>query len=325
MPVGETEKKREGPFRHKLGPFSFESEIHLPELRGEVGDALLSVRITLGAVPRSLPGVRPIFGDCFATASELLLPIHGVARFHVRAGSEVRIEMEPGVAEADVRVYLLGSVFGALCHQNGFLPLHASAVEAGGQVTAFLGESGAGKSTLAAWLGRRGYRVVSDDICLVERAAGGPRVIPVAGWLKLWRESWDALGEVPAEGDRIYSADDKFRFYLGRAGRGPAPFRNVVFLEPSEGTEEPILERVSAAVAVAGMMRLTYLDYLAEASGESATVFTFCAEVLGGARAYRLTAPRGWDAMDSVVELIEETLLRAKSEVVEMTSDGDAI
>lgn len=292
---------------YRLGPFRFDSEFALPELRQDESRAEHPVRISLGPLPADLAALLRYDAFCAVLPQRYLLDIPGVARYLAEYGSKVQVEPYPGAQAADVRGYLLGSVFGALCHQNGFLPLHASAIETGGQVTAFLGDSGAGKSTTAAFLERAGYRVVSDDICLLVPGAEGLRVEPVAGWLKLWRESFETLGEMPDENNRIFSAKDKYRRYLAPAQDERLELRNVVFLERGDNVK---LERVSSAAAMAGLVDMTYLSYLPALTGGSAAVFRRSAEVLQKARAWRLVVPRRWDAMPLAVEAVESLILR---------------
>jgi hypothetical protein len=282
------------------------------------------VRVELGLVPREIPDSVAVDELCCVSATEYLLNIPKVARYYAGHGAEVRVEVAAGAAPEDVRLYLLGSLFGALCHQNGYLPLHASAVATGGAVTAFLGDSGAGKSTMAAFLARRGHRIVSDDVCLVdfsESSGSGLRVIPVAGWLKLWRKSLDVLGEMPREENRLLSEDDKFRVYLeddapgpadaGQEEREPLVLKQVVFLERPTSVDvgKPAIEALGTAAAIAGLMRTTYLSYLPEATDGWARLFARCAAVLNHAGAYRLVAPLGFEHMDGVLALVERELL----------------
>src|SRR5215469_12033678 len=148
-----------------FGPFRIESDLDIPELRDFPSSGERAVRLLLGGVPSSLPGSRHAGELVEITATEFLLRIPGTARYYVANGNQVRVEIEPGAPIANVSTYLLGSVFGALCHQNGLLPLHASAVaqqDSNGSeisVTAFLGDSRSGKSTLAARLPRRGFPI----------------------------------------------------------------------------------------------------------------------------------------------------------------------
>ena len=230
MPTDPTSESRTSPHIFFLGPFRFESEMDIPELRNSSGSGERTVAIRLGGVPLAIQAAALWGETCQITSTEYLLNIPGTARYYVRNGNEVRLEIEPSAPIANISTYLLGSVFGVLCHQNGMLPLHASAIECGGVVSAFLGDSGAGKSTLAACLQRRGHRVVSDDICLLQSDSGAMRVIPVAGWLKLWNESLQHLGETPVEQNRVFSTDDKFRLFLPDPGSTRSQLARVIFL-----------------------------------------------------------------------------------------------
>jgi len=126
-----------------------------------------------------------------------------VSRYLVRQGREILVVPAPGAGAREVRLFLLGSAWGALCYQRGLFPLHASMVRVGSGVVAFCGAPGAGKSTLAAWLASRGYRLVVDDLCRVDLSVPEPpRVWPSVPRLKLWRAALSALGwsaEIPLD------------------------------------------------------------------------------------------------------------------------------
>ena len=94
-----------------------------------------------------------------------LIAVPGVARYRIRAGREIRIDPAPGVDEGAVRLFLLGSAFGALLHQRGVTPIHGSAVAVGEAAVIFSGPQGHGKSTLAAAFSRLGHTLLSDDVC----------------------------------------------------------------------------------------------------------------------------------------------------------------
>lgn len=309
MPTDPTSESRTSPHIFFLGPFRFESEMDIPELRNSSGSGERTVAIRLGGVPLAIQAAA-LYGEiCQITSTEYLLNIPGTARYYVRNGNEVRLEIEPSAPIANISTYLLGSVFGVLCHQNGMLPLHASAIECGGVVSAFLGESGAGKSTLAACLQRRGHRVVSDDICLLQSDSGAMRVIPVAGWLKLWNESLQHLGETPVEQNRVFSTDDKFRLFLPDPGSTRSQLARVIFLARDPNAQaQPALQPLPLIDAIAGLMDMTYVGYVPALAGQQSTIFELCARVFQHAHAWRLTVPWGLDRMDSVLDLLERDI-----------------
>jgi len=295
-----------------FGPFRFDSEIEIPELRASTGSGERVVTIRLGAVPHSIHGASPYGDYCQVAPNEYLLSIPGTARYYVGSGNDVRLEIAPSAPIANVSTYLLGSVFGVLCHQNGLLPLHASAVEDGDVVTAFLGDSGAGKSILAACLQRRGHRIVSDDICLLQPDAESDfmGVVSVADWLKLWDESLQYLGETPAEQNRVFSTDDKYRVFLSDTGSERRCLGRVVMLARDPNPQaEPSLQPLPLLDAIAAVMEMVYVSYVPALAGQQSRVFEQCAKVFQHARAYRLTVPWGLDRMESVLDLLERDVL----------------
>ena len=141
------------------------------------------------------------------------------------------------------------------------------------------------------------------------------RVIPVAGWLKLWRQSLDHLGQAPDERHRVFLADDKFRLYLSP---DPAPedatLAHLVFLtRGSFPASPPRLDPLSSIETIAEMMRLTYLGYITELTGSHARVFAQCARVLNNAKGYRLTVPWALGEIDATLDLLDRTLFAPPS------------
>ena len=206
-----------GSFDYRLFGLRIHSEIELPELPLERPSAGADVTVRIGAVPPAPSGPGP-----HAVEGGLLLPIHEVGRFFVRDGAEIVVEPDPGVPEANVRLFLLGSAMGALLHQRGLLPLHANAVEIDGKAVAFMGGSGSGKSTLAAWLHDRGYRIIADDVCVVRfDQAGRALASPGLPRLRLWKEALEASGR------------EASLHTLSYAGRGQIEKYDVPIANPS--------------------------------------------------------------------------------------------
>ncbi len=300
-----------------LGEITLFSEIVLPELPLIQHDRATPhpVTIRLGNVPNHLPGAVEIDPDCFATPSRYFLRIRGIGRYLVTNGQKVVVDPDRGALPLDVRAYLLGTIFTVLCQQRGLLPLHASAVSSNPVdrrhgAAAFLGRSGQGKSSLAAHLARRGFRVLADDVCLVDPTVPNKAmVIPTAPWLKLWRDSLHHLGEQADDLQRVFSEDDKYRFPVA-AGLAPEPIRKLVFLENTEDPSTiPRIEDVSAIEAIPSLMNLTHQAYLSEATGQRQKSFLLCSRVSSQAKAYRLIRPWGLTHLKSTLDTLERFLL----------------
>ena len=122
------------------------------------------------------------------------LAVPGVARYRVEEGCRIFIEPLSDAPIEKVRLFLFGSVMGALLYQRGLFPLHGSAVETPWGAMIFVGAQGAGKSTLAAQFHRKGYRLLSDDVCAVAPTPEGFQVLPALAQLRLCIDSFERLG-----------------------------------------------------------------------------------------------------------------------------------
>lgn len=176
----------------------------------------------------------------------------GGARIHYRRGGHVTLDCPDPALEGECRLYLWGTVFGAVAWINGMMPLHCSAVARGGRAVAFTAASGGGKSTLAAALGQRGFSHVCDDTLVVSELAGEPWAIPDGKPAKLWADALQLLGRDAGEPVATLAG----KFYSEVPGVPPIPCQllDLVFVaDGPEVTIEPItgsakLERLGEAI-----------------------------------------------------------------------------
>ena len=112
-----------------LAGLTIQSEFPLPELLPHsLAGARPDIEIRCGPVPDSLPGAIQSIPEAQTTPDAVLLVIPTVGRFCVRAGREIRVQPDPNATAEDLRLFLLGSAFGAIYFQRGDFPLHASVV-----------------------------------------------------------------------------------------------------------------------------------------------------------------------------------------------------
>jgi hypothetical protein len=191
------------------------SEFILPEL-SSLGqkDTLPKISIRYGEVNKhGIIGGKKMSPFIWATSDKFWLEVPNVARFLVSKGCEVVVDPFSNIDEASVRVFLLGSCFGALLFQRGFFLLHANAIEIGNNCLIAVGPSGIGKSTLASSFLKRGYRILADDVVPV---SADNFAIPGFGRVKLWKDSAVKLGIETDELVSIRPNIEKFNLPLGK-------------------------------------------------------------------------------------------------------------
>lgn len=171
---------------------TIQSELALPEFLAGNGQA--DVRITFGRVPRQVPQAAERTPWYEAAKGKFLLRVDGVAKYYAENGDSILIEPLIDASDERIRMLLLNSVFPRLLLQRGCLVLHGAAVVLNGRAIAILGHTASGKSSLAFTLYRRGYEILSDEVCALRVLDGKAFVLPETPWLKVWKDSLSKAG-----------------------------------------------------------------------------------------------------------------------------------
>jgi hypothetical protein len=205
-----------------------ESEIDFPGFIET--DKKPDVSVKIGKVPAQIDNYIAK-GACFeAKPNEFLLKVLNIANFFVSNGNSILIEPAEGADSDSIRLFLLGSAFGALFHQLNLLPLHASVINLYGQAIAISGISGAGKSTLAAAFASKGYEIISDDIALIHFNNNVPHVTQGPRHVKLWNDSLKSLGLLSQKKGRIRKNIEKFFVPITGNSIKELPLRKIYIL-----------------------------------------------------------------------------------------------
>jgi len=289
------------------------SELELPEISTvtAVCDAPV-VDIRLGTTGE-IPAARYVDTACQISADDCLLNVDGVARYRVRNGEEIIVEPFSASFERRVRLFLLGTVFGTLCHQRGLLPLHASAIEVDGRAIAFAGVSGAGKSTLAAHFHDRGYPVLCDDLCAIhfDRSAR-PMVSQGIPRLKLWRDAAKMLGWQFHSGEIDVDGQEKYQFPTGRASAGTTlALHRIYVLEDVRLSAQQRICRLKGVDATDALLLHTYRRGLLAPMGRTAINFMQSTSIAKRACVYSFSRCLGFDNFAAEAEKLEGHFLKA--------------
>lgn len=293
-------------FRYRANGLTLESTIELPELAP--ADGVPDVHIGYGEVPATL--AHPIMkGARYETAAgEYLLTLPGVGRYWVKDGRQVIIAPEPGVADEDVRVFILSSVMGALAHQRGFLPLHASALEVNGGCVLFAGKSGSGKSTIAAAFHSRGYAMAADDICAIALGGQGhPVVHPGYRHLKLWADAVERFGDALGERRQMRFGLRKYNVLLKDEAR-TTPLRVTrIFILTRAVADRIELRALHGRTKVAALRKQTFRMRLLKGLGARHDHFALW-HALSQAPVVAVERPLQLSALDELLARLEDNM-----------------
>jgi hypothetical protein len=243
------------------------------------------------------------------TYNEILLDIPAVARFLLRAGKEILMDLAPSADDDEVLSYLLGVVFGVLCHQRGITPLHASAIDIADGCVAFVGASGAGKSTLIATLAQQGHEIIADDVCFLQLGTNGEvQAWPGISRIRLWEDTRAALGFDGPGVEREVHGDNKY-FVPVCPPRNPTQSRLLRRVYQLHRVPNGIAKvtRLHGADAVEALMQNVYPPSLAPLCYQR-HAFIACAAASRGAPVFRFSRPWDLGALGEVAEMLESHL-----------------
>jgi hypothetical protein len=284
------------------------TEIELPPLVA-LDSSVPDLVIRLGSVPHELDNALERGAYYEISSNSFLLKIEQVARYLVSNGNEIIVEPLPAADEKDVRLYLLGSSMGALLLQRGVWPLHGSAVANENEAALFVGDSGSGKSTLAGAFHKRGFHVLSDDVCALTAGEDGIiQVWPALPRIRLWSDSVVKLGGEPEQLTRAQTEIDKYEMGLKQFGHDPMPIKAVYALYTSDDLEAVDLIRLKGFDKIQELTTNTYRLHILTGMRLTSQHFQQAQALARQARVVRITRPRQLFLIEDLVDIIERDL-----------------
>lgn len=221
---------------------------------------LQDVAVTLGVTPDHLPAPDSC-GLCYeARRGECLIWMDGLARYHVRGGTEMTVQMSAGADPSAVAHCLLGTPLAALLYQRGHLLLNGSCVETSNGALMLVATSGVGASTLAAALCLGGARLVSDGFCAVAEG-DAPQALAGPPYLRLAADSIVQLGLDPTRYAPIRAGLDRHVVPLPGAA-GAANLRAICALA-ADGGDRLKFERLPPARRLLALEQKVHRPHLA--------------------------------------------------------------
>lgn len=284
------------------------SEIEFPELLPADFEKP-DVQLTLAPVPH-VSGNRKVSPANFQFVlndKQLLFEVAGVAKYFAGNGDTIIIEPDTGLAEMRMlRLFALATVFAGILIQRKQLPMHASAILHKNQLVLICGHSGAGKSTTLAGLTKKGCRVFSDDIVVVNALKNATASYPM---IKLWEDAQDKLD------DKLF-ADKTFFIKPGMNKYGiffhqnfdtnSYPVKKVLILNKG-GVDKIESKKVMDTDAFKELGKQVYRPILLHNNELQALKFNIISGLANSTDVYQVTRPAECNVTD-LVEYVEKLI-----------------
>ncbi|WP_404392338.1 hypothetical protein [Pseudoalteromonas phenolica] len=278
------------------------TSIECPELLSSHTECA-DVEIKIGNVPKQLNKISKQDQNYQLNSEQLLLKVENVGSYLIEKGQKITISpSELGIYD-DTRLVLLGSALGIIQHQRGRLTLHASALTNGKDTILICGNSGAGKSTTANILIKNGFKLLSDDLAVIDFKNDQPWLMPAYPQSKLWQDATDKLSIETQGLKRVLSNLDKFAYPLHQHfSNTPTKVIHGLILGKADITE-PKLVKLPTVSKIDLMKRHTYRKRLLS-NTQKQTNIQQCAKLASTLNIAALHRPLESNSLESVLDLI---------------------
>jgi hypothetical protein len=272
----------------------------LPSVSGETGspDADVTIRL-LPPAANALESLENGYYEVQPGVFRLIVP--GVGMYRVEEGRRIFIAPLPDAPADKLRLFLLGSAMGALLYQRGLFPLHGSAIETPWGAMIFVGAQGAGKSTLAAQFHRKGYRLLSDDVCAVAALPEGLQILPALAQFRLCADAYERLGTTLG----VRFDVDK---YVVPMGEGycphPVPLRAIHILVDHDSST-PVFEVLRGFDRVQRLLENLYRPHYLKGQGTQSDLMRMAGLIAQTATIVAVTRRRDTEAIEGLVGFLE--------------------
>ena len=292
----------------------------VPTLRGaRIGDdTAADVHVAFAPVA-PLPVMETVNDDLDTSwnAEGLTIAVEEVGRFLIRGGHTIVVDPYPGVSQAEIDLYLAGSIMGAILHQRAIMPLHCNAFACGGAAVLLCGDSGAGKSTLAAWFEGRGRPLLTDDVCAVTFDPKGTALgHPGMPRLRLWDDALEAMERIGQAACSVPWADGKFELEMSSDRvRQPLPIAAIYHLREAEPDSGFAITALRGLPAIDAITSSIYRRRIGDLVGHASGYLQDTARLATGTPVFRVERTWGMEHFNREAALIEDHAIALCSQI----------
>lgn len=229
-------------YYYKVYDLKVKSDLKFPQLIVCEDEKQWDLEIVSGEMPQDIAAKAEVKKYEFGTERSYLT--NKTCCMHVEKGNRITYTLKPDGLEKYLQSYLLGFGMAMIAMQRGMIAIHCSALADKEGAILIAGESGAGKSTLATAFIESGYRLMADDMVLVETVDGKAMAKPAFPFQKLCRNV--VLEKGYDMNELIYINEEKDKYlvpFKGEFVKEPLPVKAFIYLVIVDG-EKVLTEEV---------------------------------------------------------------------------------
>jgi hypothetical protein len=272
------------------------------------------VTVVAGHVPEVLETAFASRGRVQVGTEEILVSYAGAARFLMEKGRRIVVDITGYIPRGQLSQIITGTCLGAVMQQRGWVTFHGSAVDNHGKgAVLFIGQKGSGKSTLAALLARKGYELLSDDLCPADEMEGRYHVYPGMPAVKLCGISLGSLGMATENLSKVTTHCEKFivptkepfRGTFSDTPRSPRIIDRIYVLGWGGRME---MREIPMKEAVPHLMKNIFRKWMIRRVMGPSEVFERCARIAKSVPVYSWERPLDSSGLGDTVEFLLDHL-----------------
>ena len=277
----------------------------LPRLKEVAGPRSVDVEIKRATINTAgISNATVTYPSLQIAPDSVWLSVDQVGRFLVTKGELIEVDAEVGADMQSVSLYVLGSCLAAIIHQRKQFILHGNAIDVGGQALVFVGAAGIGKSTLAACFYKKGYKVLADDLAVINDAN---KVLPSYPQIKLWSDAIKHLELESIPGTkRIRLHVDKFEIPIADQFQTEPVRVHTIYLLRNGNVRNTLLEEIRGVEKISTLQKQVFRRKYVQGMRLTNTTSTHCVRLSLATRIVRITRPEGSFEPDRLMQLALE-------------------
>lgn len=226
----------------------------------------------------------------------------------IRNGKEIHYECRDGYTPTMLTSWLTGFALSMLLLQRRCLAIHCSAVAYANEAVLIAGEPGAGKSSVTRKLLDRGYKLMADDVAVLEENESKAFIFPAFPYQKLCRNEVENrkldLDEL------IYINEDKDKFLVpADSFESEEKELKCMFFLMVGDVKEVVVEKLSGIRQLIAFKNNLFLHKLPGAWENSKEIGELCLKAAGQCPIYLVVRPFEGDSKEKIADIIDQYCL----------------